>query len=402
MNISAPKPFLSAYLENHPLLALGFRPFYLVAAVFAVLALPVWMGLYSGLFPAVNYLNIIDWHSHEMIFGFFGAILAGFLLTAVKNWTGLPTPTGGTLAALAGLWVAGRISMLAGAPTFAALVDIAFLPALGVAITGPIMRSRNVRNYKVLVVVSALTVGNLAFHLSRLDVLPGGVSRLAVIASLDIIVILMAVMAGRVIPAFTKNAIPGANPRNILFIDVLAFGSLVLILAIEVVSYWFSVSGRFWSVIFFVAAGAHTIRLIFWQPQKIRGNILLLMLPAAYAWIPVAAFLRGLALLPVGVPVTSGIHAVTAGAMASLMIAMMTRSALGHSGRPLTAGRIEVTAYLLIQAAAITRVMSIFIWPQQYQNSLIISTALWSAAFAVFLVGYWPVLTRPRLDGKPG
>jgi uncharacterized protein involved in response to NO len=281
-------------------------------------------------------------------------------------------------------------------------VDLLFLPALAISVAVPVMRSSNARNYKVLFVLGALTITNIGFHLARLELLPVGAGRLSIMAALDIIVILMAVMAGRVIPAFIRNAIPGSKPRNVVGVEVLAFGSLLLILVIEIGSFWWRISGLVWSALFFVAAASHLVRLLLWQPLKTRRDFLLCMLPAAYAWIPIAIFLRGAALLPYGIPVTSGIHALTAGAMASLMVAMMTRSALGHSGRPLKAGPVEISAFLLLQAAALMRVVPVLIWPRHYQAYLVVSATLWSAAFAVFLAGYWPILTRPRIDGELG
>jgi uncharacterized protein involved in response to NO len=142
--------------------------------------------------------------------------------------------------------------------------------------------------------------------------------------------------------------------------------------------------------------------LLLWQPLQTRHNALLWMLPVAYAWIPVALLLRALAVMPIGVSVTAAFHALTVGAMASLMMAMMTRSALGHTGRALKAGRIEIGAFLLLQAAAIVRILPGLIWPQNYQAYFVGSATLWSSAYAVFLFGYWTALTRPRIDGKPG
>jgi len=389
-------------ISQLPIFALGFRPFYLLAIIFAAVALPVWISVYFGIFPGNGYLSGIAWHSHEMIFGFAVAVIAGFLLTAVRNWTGQPTPTNTALSVLAGVWLLARILMWTGPAALAAVVDLTFLPALGIAIAMPVARSRNTRNFKVLLILAGLGFANLAFHLTKLGVLPVGVDRLSIAAALDIIMILMAVMAGRVIPAFTANAVPGSNPRRLLGVEILALGSLVAILVAEIGSFWLPIDAAVWCVLFVAAAATHVIRLMFWRPFQTRRKPLLWMLPVAYAWIPIALLYRAAAMLPWGVSETVAFHALTIGAMAALMIAMMTRSALGHTGRELKAGGTEISVFLLIQAAAIVRIVPGVFWPQQYRVLLVASATLWTLAFVVFLWGYWSILCRPRIDGKPG
>lgn len=383
---------------THPALELGFRPFYLLAAIFATMAMPLWMGIYQGVIPAGNYLYGMAWHSHEMVFGFAVAVIAGFLLTAVRNWTGLATPTGGPLAALAALWLLGRVLMIAGTPMLAAVVDVSFLPMLGLAVGIPIWRSRSKRNFKVLVVLGGLALANLSFHLAQLGILNGAIGRLSVVVALDIIMILMAVMGGRVIPSFIANAVPTAKPRHIFGIEVVVMVSLVLILIAEVGSAWIRLPGSVWLLLFLIAAVSNIARLLLWAPLQTRRNPLLLMLPLAYAWIPVSLLLRAASELSNGISVTLAFHALAVGAIASLMLAMMTRSALGHTGRTLKAGWVEISAFLLLQAAAITRIVPGTLWPQHYPVFLIGSMALWSMAFGIFSLGYWRILTRPRID----
>jgi uncharacterized protein involved in response to NO len=383
---------------NLPVLLLGFRPFYLLAAIFAVVSLPVWLGIYFGVVPSGGYLSGAVWHSHEMVFGFAVAVIAGFLLTAVRNWTGLPTLDGNALAALALLWILGRMFVFAGPPLLAAIVDFAFLPALAVAIAIPIARSRNARNFKILGVLLGLALANLGFHLAQSGMLPPSVGRLAPIVALDIITILVAVVAGRVIPVFTANAVATARPRKVYAVDLVAIGSLLLLLLLEVSSYWLQISNTIWAGIFFVAGAAHFIRLILWDAFRTHHNALLWMLPVAYAWMPIALIIRGLAMLPGGTSTTAAFHALTIGAIASLMVAMMTRSALGHTGRPLKAGWVEIGSFMLLQTAAIVRIVPGIVWPQHYPAFLIGSAILWSLAFVVFVFGYWTILTRPRID----
>ncbi len=383
------------------LFALGFRPFYLFAAVFAVVSVPAWLlSLVAGL-PLGGYLYGVTWHSHEMIFGFAPAVIAGFLLTAVRNWTGQPTPTGAPLAGLVALWIVARILMLTGPSYAAALADALFLPALAVVVAVPLWRSRNRRNYKVIAVLGILTSANICYHLASLSVLPIGFARVSMIAALDVIAILIAIVGGRVIPAFIGNAVQDSNPRHNVVVEIVAVGALIVVLGIDILTPWVPVSGFAWQLILIVAAVGHFIRLLLWQPLRTRANPLLWMLPVAYAWLPVSFALRALELQSI---VSSGaaIHAFTVGAIASLMVAMMARSALGHTGRPLVAGPAEIGAFVLLQLSAIVRVLAASVVPAAYREAMIVAGVLWVLAFGVFLFRYWPVLTLPRIDGKAG
>ena len=384
-----------------PFLALGFRPFYLLATIFAVFAVPVWIMSFLGGVPAGAYLPSLTWHSHEMIFGFTSAVVGGFLLTAVRNWTGLPTPTGAPLAGLVTLWLLARILMLTGPPNAAALVDILFLPTLGIVVAIPIWRSRNVRNVKILVVLVVLALANVAYHLASLNLFPVGVARVSMMAALDAMAILIAIVGGRVIPAFIGNAVAQSNPQHKTSVEVVSVGALVMILVAGVLNLWVPVPGNAWLIIFTVAAVGQGIRLLLWQPLRARNNPLLWMLPVAYAWLPITLALRVLSLFDI-VPVSAAIHALTVGAIASLMVAMMMRSALGHTGRPLVAGRAEIVAFVLLQLAAIIRVLASSVASGFYREAMIVSVVLWTSAFAVFLFRYWAILTRPRIDGRAG
>jgi uncharacterized protein involved in response to NO len=384
------------------LLEVGFRPFYLLAAAFAVAALPLWMGFYFNALPPGGYLVGISWHTHEMLFGFAPAVIGGFLLTAVRNWTGRETLAGAGLAGLAGLWLAARVLILTGPPTLAAAVDLAFLPLLALATGIPIVRTRNYRNLQIMAALLGLWLANLVFHLSHLNVINPFLEWLGMLSALDVILLLLVIMAGRVIPAFIGNAVPGANPRRHPIIEILAIGSLLGLLCIVVLNFFNRPPAVIATVLLMVATGAHIIRLLLWEPWKTAGNPLLWMLPVAYAWVPLALLLRTLTALLDDFNQTMGIHALTVGAVGGLMLAMMTRTALGHSGRELKAGRTEMTAFLLVQVGGLVRVFPNIIWPERYDAFLLVSTVLWSSAFAVYLVGYWPILSRPRLgDAVP-
>ena len=182
-------------LVEWPVLSLGFRPFYMVAALFAAVAVPVWIASYTGYLQPAGYLRGIEWHSHEMIFGFAPAVIAGFLLTAVRNWTGLPTASGLGLAGLVVLWLLGRVLMLTGPAQLAIAIDILFIPVLGIGLAIPIWLSRNLRNIKVLVILTVLTLLNITYHAAHANLLPFEFKRIAIVAALDVITILMAVIA---------------------------------------------------------------------------------------------------------------------------------------------------------------------------------------------------------------
>jgi len=400
MSTSQPNDRPGAFAST-PLLALGFRPFYLVAAIFAVMAVPLWVLSFLGETPTGNYLHGLTWHSHEMIFGFAPAVIAGFLLTAVRNWTGQPTPTGVPLAGLVALWLVARVLMLSGPADAAAWADILFLPALGVAVAIPIWRSRNKRNYKILAVLAVLTLTNVFYHLANLNLVPTGFARVSMTAALDVIAILVAIIGGRVIPAFIGNAVQDSSPQHSLGVEIVSVGALVVILVFGVVAPWAPVSIDVWRTLFIIAALAQGVRLLLWQPFRSRGNPLLWMLPLAYTWLPVSLLLRALELQSI-VPAGAAIHAFTVGAIASLMVAMMMRSALGHSGRALVAGPVEISAFVLLQLSAAVRVLAPLIVPGVYREAMIVAGLLWTLAFAAFLFRFWPILTRPRIDGKPG
>ena len=383
------------------LFALGFRPFYSLAGIFAVASILFWLLSLTGVFHAGAYLRGIFWHSHEMVFGFAIAVMSGFLLTAVRNWTGLPTPTGLALAALAAVWLAGRLLIIAGPPLLAAIVDVAFVPMLAVAIALPIIRSRNQRNYKIVALLVLIATANVIYHMASLGPLPSWLAYTMVITAIDLITILFAIVAGRVIPAFTKNAIPESQPRHAVWLEFLSFGSLALIVVARVSSDWVSVPLLVPTAIIVVATVSHALRLALWQPQFTLGNPLLWMMPVAYSWLPVALFLRAVAGYSV-VSQGSWIHALTTGAISGLMLAMMMRSSLGHTGRPLVANGMDMAAFLMLQLAAIIRVVAGLFATEHYQLVVIISGAMWILAFGVFLTRYWPMLSRPRIDGRPG
>ena len=375
--------------------SLGFRPFYLLAGVFSAVSVLLWAAQYSGWLPSA-YLQGPLWHGHEMLFGYTLAVIAGFLLTAVRNWTGQPTPTGVPLMALAALWVLGRVLVLTPLGAAAAVVNAAFPLALAVAIGIPLVRSRNTRNYffiGLLVLMGGLI---LALHLAwqgAFEIPP----RAGLLLGLDVVLFIMSVMGGRVIPMFTNNGVPGTQATRRAPVESLVLGSVLLLCVADLLRLPPVVA----AVIALAGAVAHGARLFLWQSWRTLSTPLVWILHAAYAWIVAHLVLRGLSGLGL-LAESFAVHALTVGAIGGLTLGMMTRTARGHSGRPLVADGFELAMFLLVQAAAIVRVFGGMVSPGLYMASVQLSGLLWAAAFGLYAIRYWPVLTRSRLDGRPG
>ena len=377
-------------------LNLGFRPFYLLAALFAAASLPIWIAQYFGVLRPVSFVSGIAWHMHEMVFGFAVAVIAGFLFTAARNWTGLPTPSGGALAVLVGLWLLGRAFMLTGPGALAAITDTAFLPAIAWRLWLPLRRARN-RNQFFVAILLALGVVNGLFHLGHL-----GIVTLTPVwcvqVGLAFVVMVVAIMAGRVIPVFTRNAIRAARIRAVRGLDPAALISL----AAALVAWLASLPGWLVFLLAMGAAAANGVRLWSWDPWSTRCDPILWILNVSYAWIPTGMLLLALAAAGVAGSSALAVHAFGVGAVGGMIIGMITRTARGHTGRPLRVGRAETLAYALVHLAALVRVAIPLAWPLAYGPAMVGSATLWSLAFATYCVLYWPILTRARADGKPG
>jgi len=375
--------------------SLGFRPFYLLASSFAALSILLWVLQYAGWLPA-PYLRSPAWHAHEMLFGYTIAVVTGFLFTAVRNWTAKPTPTGGWLMAFAALWIAGRILALTPYATATAVVNAAFPVAVAIGIGIPIVQSRNRRNYFFIVLLALLGVAVVTFHLAHAGAIAWP-ERASLQVGLDLVLFIMAVMGGRVIPMFTNNGVPGARATRHPVVEKMALGGVLLLVGADLLP---APSGVI-AVLALVVASAHAARLWLWQPWRTLRTPMVWVLHVAYGWIVVYLVLRGLA----AAGWTSelfAVHALTIGAIGGMTIGMMTRTARGHTGRPLVPDRFEVTCYVLVAVAAVIRVFGGMLVPEAYLATVVVSGLCWSGAFAIYTVRYWPVLSRHRLDGKAG
>jgi len=375
---------------------LGFRPFYLLAALFAALSIAFWVAQFAGwLGPGVYFSNPL-WHAHEMIFGYAFAVIVGFLFTAIRTWTGRPTSSGIKLAGIAALWAAGRVLVLTPWPMLAAAADTAFALAAAAGMAVPLIAGRIRRNYFLIALLLALGAANLAFHLAMAQLIELPVQR-GLQLGLNLILFLMVVMGGRVIPMFSANAVLGTKIMRFPWLERIALGSVLALLVAD----FLNLQPMIIAAVAAIAAAAHAVRLATWKPWLVIGRPILWILHASYAWIAVYLALHALAALGV-IPSSPATHALTVGAIGGLTIGMMTRTARGHTGRPLQASMIEAASYALVQLAAVVRVFVPIFAPQLYLAAIILSGILWSIAFLMFSVMFWPILSRPRIDGRSG
>ena len=364
--------------------------------MFAVLAIPYWVAGWLGWVGLPSTMPPLLWHAHEMLFGFAVAVIVGFLLTAGQAWTGLSTPRGASLAALAGLWLSARLAAVWAPYAVYAVLDLALLPWVAWVLVRVLLRAGNRRNLPLGALLGLLALANLTFHLAALGWLalaPMG----ALHAGLALIVLIECVIAGRVIPAFTQAVLPGRPlpPPAWLERGTLAATALSLAAWVLLPPHPLTAAGLALSALL------HGLRLWHWQPWRTRARPILWVLHLAYAWLPI-----GFALLAASqagaVSASAGLHALAVGATGGLIIGMITRTARGHTGRPLQASRREVAAYLLVAGAAVARVVLPLLAPGQTTLALSLAAAAWASAFALYLWVFTPWLLSARLDGKDG
>lgn len=378
--------------------ALGFRPFFALAAVAAVGLVAAWVAVFVFGVPLATPYGPLGWHGHEMLWGYTAAVIAGFLLTAVTNWTNLPTATGPALAGLVLLWIAGRVLPFfdGRVPRGAiALVDLAFLPALGVALARPILKARRRKDLAFLAILAVFTLANLCIHAETLG-WSVGTARPAVFLGLDLTLLLIAIIGGRVLPYFTEKALPGATPRRSVPLDRAAIGATIAF----GLARFLALPGGIAGPVAVVAALAHGARLAGWHDRRVWGRPILWVLYVGYGFLVLGYALEAAAafgLVGAAVPW----HAFNVGAIGGLTLGMMSRVGLGHTGRPLVVDRRIAAAFGLLYAAAAVRLLA-FAVPAGYRAFLVLTGGLWVAAFALFLVVYTPILAAARPDGKAG
>jgi uncharacterized protein involved in response to NO len=383
------------------LLSAGFRPFFLLSGVWACVAIPLWLAIFAGDLTLPSSLAPAMWHVHEMAFGYGLATVAGFMLTAVPNWTGRMPLQGPPLAGLVALWIAGRLAMLGSdllGELATACLDLAFpLVFLGV-IAREIIAGRNWRNLPMLGALSVLLGGNLLVHLGAFgDINLEAIGNRIGVATL---VMLITLMGGRIIPSFTRNWLVKqrpdvAAPAPFGVIDRVTLGVTALALVA-----WVALpdsAATAWAAL--AAALTNAIRVGRWRGVRVLREPLLWVLHVGYGWLAAGFLLLAASHWVEFLPQTAALHALTVGAIGTMTLAVMTRASLGHTGRPLVAGPGTTAIFLLVTLAAVLRLLAP-LGGEHYLLLLAVAGTAWSAAFGLFVLLYGPPLSQPRVRGE--
>ncbi len=414
---SAPNPIPITNASTQPrasgpaVLSAGFRPFFLLAGLFGAITVPVWLGLYAG---GLEWPLVVEprlWHGHEMLFGYGVAAVAGFLLTVIPNWTGRQVAHEPMLAGLAVLWLLGRVAYWGQgfiAPWAVAVLDLAFLATLIGLMARVLLNPQYRRQLVFLAIVALLLVANALTHAQALGLEGTGRGDLGgrgLTLGLDAMVLLITVLGGRVVPSFTSSFLGHADPdikiRSTPWLERAVIGlTVVLVIADQVAFDQVTAMGALAGFVALALAALNGLRLAGWQTRRTLGNPLVWVLHLGYGWLIVGLALRGLAAMGWGAdwglePATAT-HAMTIGAVGTMTLAIMSRAALGHTGRALRAHPLTVAAYILVSVSALTR-LSIMSWPGYGLELLMTSGLAWTAAFVCFSIVYVPILTSPRV-----
>lgn len=380
------------------ILSYGFRPFFLLAGLFAFVAMTSWIGALTLGWPVGGGYGMLEWHAHEMLFGYTSAALAGFMLTAIPNWTGRLPVSGRPLLVLVLLWVAGRLAMaapgLVGLP-IAMGIDALFLPVLALVAGIEIASGRNWKNLKILAGLVALSVANIAFHLGVAGI---GSAMDTVRYGVGIYIMLIALVGGRIIPSFTRNWLAKQGSRNLPapfgHFDIAA----ILALLAALLSWSAIPDSAVTLALALVAAALHVLRLWRWRGWQTIEEPLLITLHVAYAFIPLG--MLGIAMATLGwIAAPSALHILSVGAIGNMTLAVMARAGLGHTGRPTTASTRTALALLAIALSAVLRPFA-EILPEQYHLLLAASAAAWLVAFGLFVLEYGPMLLSPARGAR--
>jgi uncharacterized protein involved in response to NO len=384
---------------NYPLFALGFRSFFILAGLSAIFLMLLWNAITTGKIVGSAYFPGYYWHAHEMLIGYSAAVIAGFLLTAVKNWTGLETLSGDKLAGLCLLWLYGRVVPFyaeAFPDALIALIDFAFLPLLAVHLVSVIVSAKQTRNLIFVGLLGMMALGNALVHAQLL-----GLSTETADAGLQLIiatiVAMILVISGRVLPFFTERGLHGTIAIRNQQLDILAISFATLVFGLQLVG----VSGALLAISATLAALFNGLRVAGWYVPRIWYVPLLWVLYTGYGWIIIGFVLTALAAYNL-VSIDLARHAFTLGGIGVLTLGMMARVALGHTGRALKASNAMSLAFALLNLAVVVRVLLPAALPSSWTLLIYAATLLWLAAFALFVFVYLPILTQARLDGREG
>lgn len=378
------------------LLTYGFRPFFLGGAIWAVMAMLLWVGIVAGRIKIDLGLPQISWHAHEFLFGYVGAIIAGFLLTAVPNWTGRAPLQGFVLLSLLVLWIAGRVALLAAGLVdywVAAFVDVLFLPSLALFLLREVRAAGSNANIRIVAVVLVLALANVLFHT---EIIVYGYTTFAGRGSISLILLLIVLIGGRIVPNFTRNWLAGRGEHR-LPAPMDGFDHTVIGISVASLIMWTFFPSMPLTPLFLLTAGVfHAVRLGRWSGWRTRSEPLVFILHMGYAFVSFGFLLAGVSLIwPSIVMPSTATHAWTSGAMGTMTLAIMTRATRGHSGRSLTAPRTTQIVYLCIILAGVLRLGEACL-PDASMTLYVLSALSWVAAFSTFLMIYGPMLVLPR------
>jgi uncharacterized protein involved in response to NO len=378
---------------------LAFRPFFLLASVAGAILIFLWLAVWSGMIPGPRYFTTpMLWHAHEMLFAFASAVVVGFLMTASQNWTGKRGVHGWRLKTLALVWLAARIMPWLVTPPspLYAMLDLSFLILAVIFLAPYLLQASQRRNMGLLGVLAVLTVANALVHVEAAG-LGFGMARRGQALAMGMLALVIVIIGGRIIPLFTRNAEKTANVRKSNPLDLAA----VSLTAVYALSDTIIPNSTIFGVIALLAASVNAVRWFMWDPWATRHQPMLWVLTTGYLWLVIGLLMRGLGVwLPI--PPSLGIHALAVGGIGVLIYGVMPRVSLGHTGRTIQAQRPLVVGFVLINAAAMIRVVVAGLAMNHYVAAVIAAGVLWGLAFLIFMFLFTPVLLAPRVDGKPG
>lgn len=384
-----------------PLLRAGFRPFFLGGSLWALIVVVLWVWSLGGEMILPTGFEPLAWHRHEMLFGYLGAVIAGFLMTAIPNWTGRLPLAGAPLAGLASLWLAARLAVLFSSATgllVAAVLDVGFLLVLVAVCAREVFAAKN-RNLPIVFVVLLFAIANVLDYAQAFGAaVPDGLGWRAGFA---LILILISLIGGRIIPSFTRNWLMKRGFKHGLPRQPGAYDKATIGLTAITLLVWCATPDTSWTGGLLILAGAaQAVRLARWSGLRTARDSLVFILHVGYAWLPIGLLLLGASHFTPDILPTMGLHALAAGAMATMTLAVMTRATLGHTGRDLRADVWTTVIYLLVTAGAVIRVCAPDL-PWDYMRLIEIAGSLWGGAFVLFIISYGPKLLGPRPDGRP-
>ncbi len=388
---------LKAY-RGPALLSYGFRPFFLFGALYAALAVLAWLPMFNGRLALWTSFGALDWHAHEMLYGFLPAVITGFLLTAIPNWTGRLPIQGQPLFVLVLLWLAGRVAVTFSAEIgwlAAMLIDVSFLALVVAATTREIIAGSNWRNLKVVGMVALLLAGNIAFHL---EAHLRGTAEYSTRIGIAVTVMLISLIGGRIVPSFTRNWLVRENPGR-LPVPFARFDGVVVLFSAATLVLWCALpSGRLTAAALAIAGVLQIVRLGRWAGDRTGRDRLVLILHVGYLFVPVGFLLAGAGAADF-ITADAGIHAWMVGAGGVMTLAVMTRASLGHTGRALVASPATQAIYLAIVLAALVRIGALLA-PAENLRLLDIAALAWCAAFFGFAVAFGPLLLRAQRPSR--